>query len=60
MPVNGHGRAILSEEQRVVVARIRTGCSIPQPLFAEAMLATFLGPAPASERLKRKLLEGHG
>jgi hypothetical protein len=33
---------------------------VPQPLFAEAMLATFLGPAPASERLKRELLRGHG
>jgi Chalcone isomerase-like len=27
--------------------------------FAEAMLATFLGPRPASERLKQELLQGH-
>lgn len=27
--------------------------------FAEAMLATFLGPRPASERLKQDLLRGH-
>ena len=33
---------------------------ISQPVFATAMLATFLGPAPASERLKRELLRGHG
>lgn len=33
---------------------------ISQPPFATAMLATFLGPAPASERLKRELLRGHG
>ena len=33
---------------------------ISQPLFAEAMLATFLGPVPASLRLKRELLRGHG
>ena len=34
--------------------------TITQPRFAEAMLATFLGPKPASPRLKRELLEGHG
>jgi hypothetical protein len=33
---------------------------ISQPLFANAMLATFLGPAPASPRLKQDLLRGHG
>ena len=33
---------------------------ISQPLFAQAMLATFLGPAPASRTLKRELLRGHG
>jgi Chalcone isomerase-like len=33
---------------------------ISQPLFAEAMLATFLGPVPASLRLKQELLRGHG
>lgn len=32
---------------------------IPKPQFAEAMLATFLGPAPASSRLKAELLQGH-
>jgi hypothetical protein len=34
--------------------------SISSPQFAEAMLATFLGPNPASPRLKQELLRGHG
>ena len=34
--------------------------TVTQPKFAEAMLATFLGPKPASPRLKRELLQGHG
>ena len=34
--------------------------TISSPQFAEAMLATFLGPAPASPRLKQELLRGHG
>ena len=34
--------------------------TISSPLFAEAMLATFLGPNPASPRLKHELLRGHG
>jgi Chalcone isomerase-like len=33
---------------------------VSQPLFAGAMLATFLGPMPASLTLKRELLRGHG
>jgi Chalcone isomerase-like len=32
---------------------------ISRPEFAEAMLATFLGPRPASEKLKQELLTGH-
>jgi hypothetical protein len=32
---------------------------IPKPQFAAAMLATFLGPKPASPRLKQDLLKGH-
>jgi hypothetical protein len=32
---------------------------IPRPAFAQAMLATFLGPRPASEKLKQELLAGH-
>jgi hypothetical protein len=34
--------------------------TISSPQFAEAMLATFLGPKPASLSLKRELLRGHG
>jgi hypothetical protein len=34
--------------------------SIEHRQFAEAMLATFLGPKPAMERLKQALLAGHG
>ena len=33
--------------------------TITEPQFADAMLATFLGPKPASPRLKREL-QGHG
>jgi hypothetical protein len=33
--------------------------TITKPQFAMAMLATFLGPAPASPRLKAELLQGH-
>jgi hypothetical protein len=33
--------------------------SIMQPQFAEAILATFLGPRPASPQLKQELLQGH-
>jgi hypothetical protein len=33
--------------------------TISKPQFAAAMLATFLGPAPASPRLKAELLQGH-
>jgi hypothetical protein len=32
---------------------------IPKPQFADAMLATFLGPRPALPRLKQDLLRGH-
>jgi hypothetical protein len=34
--------------------------TVSQPQFADAMLATFLGPNPASPMLKRELLQGHG
>ena len=33
--------------------------TISSPQFAEAMLATFLGPAPASPKLKQELLGGY-
>ena len=34
--------------------------TVSQPHFADAMWATFLGPNPASPKLKRELLQGHG
>jgi hypothetical protein len=34
--------------------------TISQPQFAEAMLATLLGPKPGSPRLKQELLQDHG
>jgi Chalcone isomerase-like len=43
----------------VTVSGQRIG-TINSPQFAEAMLATFLGPNPASPSLKRELLRGHG
>lgn len=33
---------------------------VSHPEFAAAMLATFLGPKPASPKLKQELLTGHG
>jgi hypothetical protein len=33
--------------------------TVSQRQFAEVMLATFLGPKPASQRLKQELLRGH-
>jgi Chalcone isomerase-like len=33
--------------------------TVSQPRFAEAILATFLGPNPASPSLKQELLRGH-
>ncbi len=33
---------------------------VSRPEFAAAMLATFLGPRPASAKLKQELLSGHG
>ena len=34
--------------------------TIFKPQFADVVLATFLGPNPASPKLKRELLQGHG
>jgi Chalcone isomerase-like len=45
---DAHGAEIEMDDQPFGV--------IPRPEFAEAMLATFLGPNPGSHRLKRELL----
>ena len=42
----------------VTVSGRRIG-TISSPQFAQAMLATFLGPDPASSSLKQELLRGH-
>ena len=42
-----------------VTANGRPVGSITDPQFAREMLATFLGPRPATPRLKRELLGGH-
>ena len=47
-----HGATVTVSGQQVGV--------ISQREFAEAMLATFLGPRPASPKLKQELLTGHG
>jgi Chalcone isomerase-like len=47
-----HGATVSVSGQQVGV--------VSQPEFAEAMLATFLGPRPASPKLKQELLTGHG
>lgn len=47
--------------QRGAIVRLngRLIGTIDQPKFAEAMLATFLGPRPGSPNLKQALLAGH-
>ena len=57
----GERYSILFTEQGATVTADGTPLgTISQPQFAAAMLATFLGPAPASTRLKAELLRGHG
>ena len=47
-----HGATVMVSGQQIG--------TISSPQFAAAMLATFLGPNPASPRLKQELLQGHG
>jgi len=47
-----HGATVSVSGQQIGV--------VSQPEFAEAMLATFLGPRPASPKLKQELLGDHG
>jgi hypothetical protein len=46
-----YGATVIVDEQQVG--------TISRPQLAEAMLATFLGPKPASPRLKQELLGSH-
>jgi hypothetical protein len=48
-----------SQNKAVVSANGEQIGTIPQPQFANAMLATFLGPHPASPELRQELLRGH-
>jgi MFS superfamily sulfate permease-like transporter len=48
----GHGAIVTADGMQI-------GDISSRP-FAEVMLATFLGPAPASQLLKEDLLKGHG
>ena len=43
----------------IVTAGGRPVGTVTRPEFADAMLATFLGPKPASPALKQALLQGH-
>lgn len=56
----GESYALLFTQQGVTIIAdgVQVGEISKRP-FAEAMLATFLGPAPASPRLKEELLQGH-
>ena len=51
---------LFTQHGAIVTVSGRQIGTISQPHFAEAMLATFLGPRPASLRLKQQLLQGHG
>jgi hypothetical protein len=57
----GESYSILFTGQGAIVLAdgIQLGTISKRP-FAKAMLATFLGRAPASARLKAELLQGHG
>ncbi len=56
----GEGYTILFTRQGATVTADGAPLgTITKPQFAEAMLATFLGPVPASSRLKAELLQGH-
>ena len=58
---NGDNYSLLfTQSGATVMVSGRQIGTISQPQFAEAMLATFLGPKPASLKLKWELLGGHG
>ena len=53
----GDGYSLLfTPESATVTVNGQAVGTVARPQFAEAMLATFLGPRPASHRLKRELL----
>ena len=57
----GDNYTLLFRQQSAIVSvNGRQIGTVSQPQFANAMLATFLGPDPASSKLKWELLQGHG
>jgi hypothetical protein len=51
---------LFTKESATIMTNGRPIGVIPQQQFAQAVLATFLGPNPASPALKQELLRGHG
>jgi hypothetical protein len=51
---------LFAQHSAMVTASGHQFGTVSQPQFADVMLATFLGPNPASPELKRELLQGHG
>ena len=51
---------LFTQNGAIVTVNGHQAGTISQRLFAEAILATFLGPAPASPQLEHELLQGHG
>jgi hypothetical protein len=51
---------LFTRQGAIITVSGQTVGTISRPEFAEAMLATFLGPQPASPKLKQELLKGHG
>jgi hypothetical protein len=60
MHIGDNYSLLFTQQVTTVAVSGRQIGTILQPKFAEAMLATFLGPAPASPKLKQDLLRGHG
>jgi hypothetical protein len=60
MPEGASFSILFTRQGATVTVNGRQYGEIPKPQFARAVLATFLGPAPASPTLKAQLLQGHG
>ena len=60
MHVGDNYSLLFKQQGAIVMVSGQLIGTISSPQFAEAMLATFLGLNPASPRLKRELLGGHG
>ena len=60
MPEGANFAILFTAQGATVTVNGRQYGEIPKPVFARAVLATFLGPAPSSVPLKAALLQGHG